>query len=159
KLLARVGHDQLALGQIVHPVVVGRDEDISRRAVLDLLGERRARAVGHLGAAAVLEQKETVRLIERILKTCGSEHHDVGELGLRWQAGGHKQYRHRRGPQDRTPDARGVKTVVGWIAAKAAYEDRHRMLRAPSKTGAKMIAQQLYTTTAFWELPARCPLS
>ena len=38
--------DQVALGEIVHPVEVGRDEDVGRRALLDLLGERRARGIG-----------------------------------------------------------------------------------------------------------------
>ena len=36
----------LALGQIVHPVAVGRDEDVGRRALLDLPGEGRGGGVG-----------------------------------------------------------------------------------------------------------------
>ena len=44
---ARRGADQAPLGEIVHPVQIGRDEQIGRRAVLDLPGERRAGGVGH----------------------------------------------------------------------------------------------------------------
>ena len=38
--------DQLALLQIVHPILVSRDEQLGRRAILDLLGQGRARRIG-----------------------------------------------------------------------------------------------------------------
>jgi hypothetical protein len=33
--------DQIAFGEIVHPAFIGRDENLSGRALLDLLGQRR----------------------------------------------------------------------------------------------------------------------
>ena len=41
------------LREIVHPVEVGGDEDVGRRALLDLLGQRRARGIGDRGALPV----------------------------------------------------------------------------------------------------------
>ena len=48
------------LCEVVHPVEVGGDEDVGRRALLDLLGERRARRVGDGGLLAGLASRMRV---------------------------------------------------------------------------------------------------
>ena len=60
--------DQLVLGCVVHPAQVGGDENVGRRALLDLLGERGAGRVArdHLDACGLAEGG--VGVIECILK-------------------------------------------------------------------------------------------
>ena len=42
QVLARVGNDQLLLGQVVHPFLIGRGKEIGGRALFDLARQGRA---------------------------------------------------------------------------------------------------------------------
>jgi hypothetical protein len=71
---ARLRLDEALGREIVHPVEVGGDEHLRRRALLDLLGERRARGIGDDGLLARLLGPLGVDRIERILEACRREH-------------------------------------------------------------------------------------
>ena len=80
---AAVGLDQVLARDVVHPVEVGGDEHVGRRALLDLLGQRRARRVGDLGhrLAGVLGPGRG-DLIEGVLQAGrGKDDHFVLRLG------------------------------------------------------------------------------
>ena len=72
--------DQVLVGKIVHPVEVGRDEDVGRRALLDLLGERRARRIGDRRLLAGVRLPGGVDVVERVLQAGRGED---GDLRLR----------------------------------------------------------------------------
>jgi hypothetical protein len=63
-VLPRSRAQQLALFQVVHPVEVGRDEHLRRRAGLDLLRERRACAVRNRR----LRRRHRRDFVERVLQ-------------------------------------------------------------------------------------------
>jgi len=46
--------DQMPLFQVIHPVEIGRYENVGRRAAFDLLGQHRTRRVGYFGVCAAL---------------------------------------------------------------------------------------------------------
>ena len=91
---AGVGLDQVLAREVVHPVEVGGDEHVGRRALLDLLGERGARGIGDLGRglAGVLGPGRG-DLVERVLQAGGGkDHHVVLRLGhARQQRQGERQ--------------------------------------------------------------------
>ena len=61
---------------IVHPVEIGRREHVGRRALLDLLHQRRARRVARNDFDAGRLQKRRVDVVERILHRCRDEYGD-----------------------------------------------------------------------------------
>ena len=73
---ARVVLDDLLLRAVVHPFEVGGGEDVGRRALLDLLGERGACRVArhHLDAGRLQERR--VDVVERVLHRGGGEDRD-----------------------------------------------------------------------------------
>ena len=71
-----VGLDQVLVGEIFHPVEVGRNEDVGRRAFLDLLGERRARRIGHRRLFADVRLAGGVHGVERVLQAGRGEDSD-----------------------------------------------------------------------------------
>lgn len=74
---ARVGLDQLLVGEIIHPGKIGRDEHIGGRALLDLFRQRRTRRIGHDRFLAGLLEPFAVDRIERILEARRCEHGDL----------------------------------------------------------------------------------
>ena len=95
---------QVALGEIVHPGEVGRDEDVGRGALLDLLGERRARRVGDHRLLAGLGLPGGVDVVERVLQARRREDRHVLCRGRR------RQQRRRQpagGQRRRETSARG----------------------------------------------------
>ena len=77
---ARLHFDQVFLRDIVHPVEVGRDEHLRRRALLDLLGQRGAGGVRNRRLPAGLLLPLRVDRIERSLEARGREHHHISAL-------------------------------------------------------------------------------
>src|SRR6516165_9137011 len=77
---ARVGPYQVLPREIVHPVDVGGDEHLRRRALLDLFRQRRACRVGDGGLLAGLLAPLQVDGIERVLEARGSEDDHVSLL-------------------------------------------------------------------------------
>jgi hypothetical protein len=59
-------HERL-VGEIFHPVEIGRNEDIRWRAALDLLGERRTCGVGNGDLPATQCSPRLVGVVERVL--------------------------------------------------------------------------------------------
>ena len=81
RLRARRRVDQVALLEVVHPVEVGGEEDVGRRALLDLLGQRRAGGVAdRRGVAGRLGPVGRDR-VERVLQAGRGEDHDVRRPG------------------------------------------------------------------------------
>ena len=81
RLNAGIRRQQMALVEIVHPVQVGGNENVRRRAGLDLLGQCVAGAIrnDHLVAGARLELLGL--LVHRLLEACGREDGHVGGGG------------------------------------------------------------------------------
>ena len=110
---------RLLVGEIVHPVEVGRDEDVGRRALLDLLGERRARGIGN-GRLLPTSASQLVDGIERVLEAGRGEHR---HLFLR-DSGGHarkqqsRQAAQGRGQSNPTFSARNAPSIARrqWLA-------------------------------------------
>ncbi len=65
--------DQLFIGDIVHPVQVGGNEDVSRGCIFDLLCQRAACRVGSNGFLAAFRGPGGVGRIKPILEACGGE--------------------------------------------------------------------------------------
>ena len=76
----RLGLEQILLGQIVHPVEIGRDKDIGRRRRLDLLRQGRARRIGGGGFLACFAAVGGVHLVERIFETGRGKNDQLGIL-------------------------------------------------------------------------------
>ena len=83
---------QLLVGEVFHPVEVGRNEDVGRRAALDLLGERRARRIGDRRLLAASAFAGRVDVVERVLQAGRREHDDLVVGACSRHADGH----HRR---------------------------------------------------------------
>src|SRR5690606_38330568 len=72
--------DAAALFQVIHPVLVGRQENLRRRALLDLAGEGGAGGVGDAHGGAGLLLVGGGRLVQRFLQAGGrSEERRVGK--------------------------------------------------------------------------------
>ena len=95
--------DALLADRIVHPVEIGGDEDVGRRALLDLLGERRACGIARGDLDAGLGGEGGVDVVERVLHRSGGKH---GE-GLVLGRGGRKG----RSPQDDEGGEKSGKTM------------------------------------------------
>ena len=80
---ARCSVDQVLLGEIVHPVEIGREEDVRRRAGFDLLGERRGRGIADRDVLAGLGLVGGHGGVERVLEASRGEDRDVGGMGKR----------------------------------------------------------------------------
>src|SRR5262249_13015590 len=63
--------------KVVHPIKVGRKEDIGRCPLLDLLGERRGGRVTDHDLVAGLGFIKLRRVVERIFEACCRKHGDV----------------------------------------------------------------------------------
>jgi hypothetical protein len=94
EIRARRWLDQVALRHIVHPVEIRRYENIGRRAIFDLAGERRARPIGDHDLPVGLAQIQRFGLVERILEACGAKHQDVLALSER-RTGDASHHKHR----------------------------------------------------------------
>ena len=77
---ARRRRDQPALGEVVHPLLVGGDEDVRRRALLDLLRQERRRRVGRLERDAGPLRDQRAHLVERALQADRREHEHAARL-------------------------------------------------------------------------------
>ena len=101
---ARVGLDQSLLLAVIHPIEIGRDEHVGRRALLDLLDQRVAGRVGNRHLLAALALPLRGGLVERVLQACGREHEHVPALGGSGR-GSRSQGQNRGGQQSqpRTP--------------------------------------------------------
>src|SRR5262249_47304271 len=75
--MPRGGIDELLLLKVVHPIEVGRKEDIGRCPLLDLLGERRGGRVTDHDLVAGLGFIKLRRVVERIFEACCRQHVDV----------------------------------------------------------------------------------
>jgi hypothetical protein len=53
--------DQVPLGQLIHPNLVGREEHVSRDAILDLLCQHRARPIDEHHLAAVIFRGDRIQ--------------------------------------------------------------------------------------------------
>ncbi len=76
---ARIGRDQRFFAQIVHPVLIGRNEQLRWRALLDLLGQRVRAGIGDHDGRAGFGAEGRRRLVQRPFQACGGE--DEGALG------------------------------------------------------------------------------
>src|SRR5262245_17408586 len=72
--------DKVLLLEIIHPVEVRREEDVGRRHLLDLLGERRGGGVADHDLVSSLCLIFLCHVVERVLETRGGKHGDVGRL-------------------------------------------------------------------------------
>ena len=110
---------RLLLGEIVHPVEVGRDEEVGRRALLDLLGQRRARGVGRRDLGAGLLGVGGDRFVERVLQARGrkDEHSLILSLGRSDQRQAHEQ---RQDPAVELHRRSSLKRCVRWNTRMSA---------------------------------------
>ena len=83
QIAAASGSYLLALLQIVHPFGVGRDEQIGRRAILDLLCQGRTRGISGRHRFADLAMPFFIDCIECVLQTGRREDDDRPRLGAR----------------------------------------------------------------------------
>jgi hypothetical protein len=79
--------DVLLAGRIVHPVGVGGQENISRRALLDLFCERRACGIAGGDLDAGLCGEGGVDVVERVFHRSRGEHREALVLGRRGRQG------------------------------------------------------------------------
>ena len=132
--------DQVALGQIGHPVEVGRDEDVGRRALLDLLGERRARRVGDRRLLAGLGLPGGVDVVERVLQARGGEDRHV------------RRHRRRRGEQSRHGET--GERLSSCAYASIEHVDPPRMSVCPRRSQVTLldrcICSDIAKGRAFW---------
>ena len=103
---ARRHVDVFLADSVVHPVGVGRDEDIGRRALFDLLGQRRARGIARRNLDAGLGGVGGVDIVERVLHRGGGEHREALVLRQSW--------RERRSEQDREGEKGNSGKTMHW---------------------------------------------
>ena len=70
---ARRARNPRPLGQVVHPLLVGREEDVGRRALFDLPGEERRPRIGRLQRHTGPLGDECADLVQRALQADGGE--------------------------------------------------------------------------------------
>ena len=73
--------DGLLVDRIVHPVGVGGQEDIRRRALFDLFGQRRARGIAGDDLDAGLRGIGGIDVVERVLHRSRGKHREALVLG------------------------------------------------------------------------------
>ena len=109
--LTRVGSLMVFLrDRVVHPVGVGGDEHVGRRALLDLLGEHRACGIADAELDAGLGGVGGVDLVERVLHRGCGEHGDGLVLG-----GGRRKARAR---EDDEGGEKSGNTNHGWRSVR-----------------------------------------
>lgn len=77
KIEAALGLDEMSRGEVVHGVEVGRGEEVGRRALLDLFGEREGTRIGNVEVGAVRGLVGGCRVVERIFQARGREDGDA----------------------------------------------------------------------------------
>ena len=78
QVLARTGDDQVLLRHIVHPLLVGGEEQVGRRTVLDLFGQRVAAGIGNSHLMSGFRGERLDVLVERLLQAGSGKDGDVG---------------------------------------------------------------------------------
>jgi hypothetical protein len=73
---ARRRFDQLAILQVIHPLVVGGNEDVRRRTLLDLFRERRTRRIRNDDLQMPGGFPGTLDAVEALLEAGGSENRE-----------------------------------------------------------------------------------
>ena len=94
--------DGFLVGGVVHPVDVGGHENIRRGALLDLLGERRARGIARYDLDAGLGGVGGVDVIERVLHRSGGEYREALVLGTYGRPGRSAQQQEGQGKSGET---------------------------------------------------------
>ena len=92
--------DGLLADRVIHPVGIGGDENVRRRALFDLLGERGARGIARDDLDAGFRGIGGVDVVERVLHRGGGEHREAlscaqrGRMAIRrWPETGSDQKR------------------------------------------------------------------
>jgi hypothetical protein len=89
---ARGGHDEVALLDIVHPGLVGGQEEIRRRTLLDLPGERGGGGEGEARRGVAARRPLRAEIPQRVLQRGrGEDRHLCGLRAGRQGRGGGKQ--------------------------------------------------------------------
>src|SRR3954468_17420382 len=101
EVAARARREEFFSFDVVHPVEVGRDEEVGRRTVLDLARERSARAVGNDGFSRI----ERNDFVQCLLETRCGEHRQRLSLCGKGPTCKHNEYagHYEMSPSDRHP--------------------------------------------------------